>query len=148
MTIQPSSELEKKINWMKRVFVDFPFMSCKTVSLDLHYDLGYLIVRGSYAGDFDDKYKQAAARIWGNLPSDFNCVPHYFSYDPERELYVDVTVGQFHRSNPDVVLMPKDDSRVAWMLEESNGAATHYVDQMFTMKKVRGLILPFVVNTN
>ena len=68
-------------------------------------------------------------------------MPHYFNYDPEKERYIDVTAGQFHGSNPGILVMPKDDPRVGMGWQESKCSRTHYIDQMFVMRTEKGILL-------
>lgn len=65
---------------------------------------GFKPIQGSYTGPISDLYAQ---RTKQRPP-----IPHDFVYHPEHKLYLDITADQFHHSQPRILVMKQNDTRI------------------------------------
>ena len=81
-----------------------------------------------------------------SLPEDFSEVPHDFSYDPQSGLFIDVTARQFQDSNPDIMVMPVDDPRIALKWNDLSDSTTHHVLQMYAIRYIKGYAITCIAD--
>ena len=106
----------------------YPFMSCTDSALDLQDELGLVFVRTKYIGKIDTEYREMLARYledrpkdnsprmkyWRGLGRNFTEVAHSINYDPVSGDFVDISGSQFHSGLDSMIVIPRDDPRIAF----------------------------------
>ncbi len=123
--------IEKIISELKATNPDFPFMCCRITSWKIHEELGLHYVKGCYSGIMGSEFQREAKKYWQGHFADFTEVPHSFCYDPFAKLYIDATAGQFHNSNPPILIFNESDPRITIGSQNQ----THHILTMFTTKQ-------------
>ena len=108
-------------------------MYSEGVAHRLRQEFGFLWVKGEYTGSFDEEYLQKARKRW-HLPTEVFEVPHDFSYAPEFGVFIDLTVSQFDKSLPTILLLENTDPRIALSWDQRDCNTTHYVRGIYDLK--------------
>ncbi|MCB9359471.1 hypothetical protein H6503_06060 [Candidatus Woesearchaeota archaeon] len=103
---------------LKQIYSDFPFMCCGETSGHLARKDGVYIVSGEYHGPFSKEFRRKAKRFYSRYPEcnpgfkpDFTSIPHVFGFLPEENIFLDLSIAQFHPDNPDyLIISPGDKS--------------------------------------
>ena len=109
---------------------NFPFMQCDDTAHTLSCRLGFYWVKGKYLGNLDPEYVERAKKVWDRVDP-LNGVEHSFSYDPKRKLIIDLTARQFDHTQPDIIVMPLNDRRIALPYFTRTSETTHRIGKLY-----------------
>ena len=137
MTKKLHEELENFIRMYKSRNIEFPFMHCVSVSLELHKRFDFLCVFGAYCGKLDNEFRERFSKVKPEAGKYFNSIGHYMSYDPKRGVFIDLTAMQFDKTLPDILIMDKDDPKIAmnWSTKNQNSLFIPYDMHKFKHSK-------------
>jgi len=106
-----TEDLERFVEECKARYENFPDAACTNVAIDMFDKFGFLYVTGTYLGDVDQAHIDRMEQKHGKA----SYIPmrvHDMSFDPERQLFMDLTMFQFDASLPEILLMNQDDPRI------------------------------------
>tara|TARA_Y100000034_G_scaffold39094_2_gene48181 strand:+ start:22163 stop:22627 length:465 start_codon:yes stop_codon:yes gene_type:complete len=130
-------ELRKELNEIVQEYKShknaFPFKFCNDAALKLYNEFGLLWVKGGYVGHFDRKFIEKVRDP--NLHSREYGFDHEFSYNPKLKLFIDITANQFDKLLPEILIMKVTDQRIALNWNKRNYHTTHYVADVYDIKK-------------